>query len=103
MKTAIPQYVYDVAKQFAWYGQPAEFLADQDRFLTFAMVHFPEDAVATLRRFYTKQDFINALRNAPPGVFLTTDEWAYWNDKLDVVPNLPFPPRYAILMDQNHK
>jgi hypothetical protein len=88
--------VYAFAKYYGWYTTPEELLADTTYFLVFAMARLPEEAMEPIFRHYTPEDFINALQNAPAGIFLTDEDWIYWNKKFGIDP-IPPRPRYAIL------
>jgi hypothetical protein len=88
--------IYALAKHIGWYTTPEELLADVTYFLVFAMARIPEETLAPLFRHYKQEDFINALQNAPAGIFLAEEDWIYWNKKFGIDP-IPPRPRYAIM------
>jgi hypothetical protein len=86
------------AKQVVWFMPADEALADTGYFLAHLMAKSTDDAYEHLRRRFpqfTDEDFVQALRNAPPGLFLYEDEWNTWNEKFGLIPPLPFPRKYA--------
>ncbi|MGH9789801.1 MAG: hypothetical protein ACRD5W_01205 [Candidatus Acidiferrales bacterium] len=48
--------------------------------------------VVTTEKYFSPEDFRQALENAPPGVF-DPRSWAYWNTVLGHVPVPPMPRR----------
>jgi len=84
------------ANNAVWYMQPNEALADINFFLVHIMAKLPEAAFdyAKNRFKLTEDDFVEALRNAPPGEFIYEENWAEWNEKLGLNPPLPFPRKY---------
>ena len=69
--------------------KPDELLADKKFFLAFAMARIPEEALQPLYKVFDKSDFIEAIIDAPAGIFITKDEWRHWNNKFGL--DVPFP------------
>ena len=83
-----------VAKQVNWYTPPAALLADPKRFLCQVMARGGADDIVEVRRHFDPEDFVDAYRHAPPGLF-DNPSWAYWGlILLDDPAALPRPVRF---------
>jgi hypothetical protein len=85
------------AEEVVWFMPAEEALNDMNYFLVHLMAKSPIQAYAHFREYfpqYTDDDFINALKNASPGIFLYENLWNRWNEKFGLVPPLPFPRKY---------
>ena len=83
------------ADQIVWYMHGDQALQDQDFFLAHIMAFTPQVGYEHCRKHFhfTDEDFVQALRNAPPGDFQPED-WLYWNNKFGLEPPLPLPVVY---------
>lgn len=86
----------EFAKEVVWFNGPEQSLKDIGAFLVFVMARGGEKAFEHAQRAFgfTNQDFIRALKNAKPGVFIYESQWNNWNEKLGIDPKLPFPKKY---------
>lgn len=84
------------AARSIWNMTVDEALADMDAFLVHLMAKTPEGFFNVVKKEFglTNEDFIDALRKAPPGEFIYKENWLEWNDKLGINPPLPFPRKY---------
>lgn len=81
-----------LVNRYVWDMPCEEVLQDIDRFLVIAMAKLPEIVIAELYDLgFTNEDFVHAMKNAPPGIFLYKNEWLQWNTRLQIKPELPFP------------
>ena len=55
-----------LARRVVWFEPPAEALADQVRFLAYLMTYGTTEDVIIARRYFSEQDFTEAIENAPP-------------------------------------
>jgi hypothetical protein len=92
---AIPPLL-NVARRVVWFQEPAETLADPVQFLAHVMTYGTIEDLAALEGIVGPEDFAEALRRAPPGVF---DErsWAYWHLPHGDRPAPPLPVRAMAL------
>jgi hypothetical protein len=82
-----------LAKRIIWFEAPRQALADPVRFLAYAFKYADIDDIGAIRTTYSRDDLINALINAPPGI-IDARSWAYWNLILrDLSPPPPMPTR----------
>lgn len=65
------------AARSIWNMTVDEALADMDRFLVHIMAKSPKGFFNYLKRVhgFTNEDFIDALRKAPPGEFIYKENW----------------------------
>jgi hypothetical protein len=83
----------ELAKRIIWFEPPELAVADPQRFLAYAFRYGTIDDIAILRAHFTKDDLVQALINAPPGI-IDARSWAYWNLILrDLSPPPPVPTR----------
>ena len=82
----------EVARRVVWFKPPEKTLAAPFFFLAHLMTHGTYEEVAIAKRYFTADEFRQALDNAPPGVF-TARSWAYWNTAFGRVPVPPMPKR----------
>jgi hypothetical protein len=82
----------NVAREVVWFVSPEEALSETDFFLAHAMTYGTIQEIAIIRRHFTREQFLHALENAPPGVF-DARSWAYWNTVFGRVPVPPLPKR----------
>ncbi|MGI8436927.1 MAG: hypothetical protein ACR2NX_08485 [Chthoniobacterales bacterium] len=81
-----------LAQRLVWWKNPAEALADPDRFLAQLMTFGTWNDLQEATRFWPEDQFRSALRRAPAGVF-DRRSWAYWHHRLDLLPVPPLPTR----------
>ncbi len=81
-----------VARRVVWFDQPESALADPVQFLTHVMVFGAVEDLRALRGVIDKNDYREALEQAPPGIF-DARSWAYWNLVCDRHPTPPLPVR----------
>jgi len=81
-----------VAGRTVWFKSPDAALAQPLHFIAHVLTYGTYEDVATLRHYLTDQDLIEALDQAPPGVF-DPRSWTYWNLKLGRYPAPPMPQR----------
>ena len=84
--------VLRVARRVVWFEQPETALADPVRFLTQVMVFGTVEDLQALRGVIDKNDYREALEQAPPGIF-DARSWAYWNLVCGRHPTPPLPER----------
>ena len=82
----------EVARRVVWFKPPEKTLADRVFFLAHLMAHGTYEDVVIAKKYFTPEDFREALENAPPGVFRAR-AWAYWNTVFGRVPVPPMPKR----------
>lgn len=81
-----------VASRIIWFEDSAKALADPVRFMAYAMTHATHEDMKILRRYVSDDDFLEALKEAPPGI-IDPRSWAYWNAKMGRYPAPPMPKR----------
>jgi len=82
----------DVASCVVWFKPPEETLGNKIHFLCYLMQYgLPED-ILTTQKYYSTEDFKEALDNAYPGI-LDKRSWAYWNLIIFGTPDKPMPKR----------
>jgi hypothetical protein len=81
-----------VARRVVWFEEPAQAVAYPARFIAYAMTYGTHEDVAVIRRHFSDDDLLEALSQAPPGIF-DGRSWAYWNLKLGRYPSPPLPQR----------
>jgi len=81
-----------IARRIVWFEKPADALSDPVRFLAYAMARATHEDIQVLRRYVSRQDFIEALDRAPPGI-IDARSWAYWNLLAGRYPPPPLPTR----------
>ena len=85
------------AEQIVWFMPPDKALADKNYFLIHLIAKASEEAYHHFRSNFsqfTDADFVEALHNAPPGIFIYEENWAEWNRRFGINPTLPFPRKY---------
>ena len=70
-------------------------LEDPIHFLAHVMTYGTVEDFRALQGVVNEQDFLEALENAPPGIF-DPRSWAYWNLKYGRVPVPPLPARTGL-------
>jgi hypothetical protein len=78
-----------IARRLVWFEPPRAALADPVRFLAYAFARATHEDMAVIRRYVSKEEFIEALDHAPPGI-IGKRSWAYWNLMMD---RYPAPPQ----------
>jgi hypothetical protein len=87
------------AEQIVWFMPPEAALKDKNYFLVHLMAKSTAEAYEHFRRHfpeYSDADFVEALRESLPGIFMFEDDWNMWNKKFGLDPSLPFPRKYAL-------
>jgi hypothetical protein len=62
------------------------------QFLQMAMAYAREEELQQIRRHFTREEFQEALRQAPAGLF-DRQSWRYWHEVLAMGPTPPLPRR----------
>lgn len=81
-----------VARRVVWFDEPEKALADPVRFLVHVMVFGTIEDLAALRGIVGRDEYREALEQAPPGIF-DARSWAYWNLVCARKPAPPLPTR----------
>lgn len=92
-ESRIPEDLEPIVDRFAWF-EPArsEARLDRKRFLQLAMAYAREDELEHIRRHFTREEFQEALREAPAGIF-DRQSWRYWHEALGMGEAPPLPRR----------
>jgi hypothetical protein len=78
-----------VAARLFWWKQPAEALADPQRFLAQIMTYGTVEDLLVVQRHFPESAFCEVLADPPPGVF-DPRSWAYWHLRFGLeAPELP--------------
>lgn len=67
----------NIAARINWFDPPEQLLSDVDRFLTCFMQYCYDEDIATVRKYFTAEQFRHGLENRPPGV-MDEKSVAYW-------------------------
>jgi hypothetical protein len=81
-----------VARRVVWFKPPEEALEDPVFFLAHVMTYGMIEDIAMAEQNFTREDFRQALEQAPPGIF-DGRSWSYWNVKFGRTPVPPRPKR----------
>ncbi len=81
-----------VSREVIWFEPPEIALLQPIRFIAYAMTYGSHEAMQQIRQFYSDQELLEALNQAPPGIF-DGRSWAYWNLMLDRYPAPALPER----------
>jgi hypothetical protein len=84
-----------VAERVVWFRPPRETLADPVHFLAHVMTYGTVEDLRALDGVIGPSEFLEALDNAPAGVF-DARSWAYWNLKYRHAPPPPLPTRRGL-------
>ncbi|MEK6778013.1 MAG: hypothetical protein AABY87_14225 [bacterium] len=86
-----------------WWKSPAEAIKDPKRFLAQVMVYGTIKDLVAVRKYFSDGDFLDVLKNPPPGVF-DPRSWAYWNLMFDRYPPIPLPLRkFGEIMEEQQE
>lgn len=69
------------AKDMAWCWDVEDVLADKNFYLILVMQHGTENDLHIAEKYFSKQDFIDAIETAPAGFFYA-ENWYRWREKL---------------------
>jgi hypothetical protein len=92
----LPEDLEPILEHLAWF-EPlrSEARCDWVRFLQMAMAYAREDEIQRIRRHFSVEQFQDALRQAPAGIF-DRQSWRYWHKALwmdpEPLPRRPFVP-----------
>jgi hypothetical protein len=75
------------------FEEPDQAIANPSRFLAYVMTHGTFPDIAVLRRQLSEADLLEAMTNAPAGIF-DGPSWAYWNLKFGRYPAPPMPEEF---------
>ncbi len=89
-----------IAKRIIWFEPPAAALSDPVRFLAYAMARASHRDMQVIRRYVSREDFLEALDRAPPGI-IDARSWAYWNLMAGRYPPPPMPKRRCLAAGQH--
>jgi len=70
-----------VAKRLFWWKEPAEALADTNRFLAQVMTYGTVEDLIVVERYFPESALRDVLANPPVGVF-DARSWSYWHLRL---------------------
>ena len=84
-----------VAERVIWFDAPDKALTDPVRFLAHVMVFGTVEDLRALRGIVGKDEYREALEQAPPGLF-DARSWAYWNLICERRPAPPMPTRTGL-------
>ena len=80
-----------LARNVNWYEAPEAVAANPGQLLVETMARGSADDILEAQALFSGEQFQDAYRNAPPGLF-DRRNWAYWGLKLLGAPEaLPFP------------
>ena len=79
-----------VAKRVIWFEDPEDAVLYPERLLAYLMTYGTLEEILIARKYFSDEEFEQALRNAPSGIF-DLPSWNYWNVvyKHEPVPPLP--------------
>ena len=93
----VPAELESIWKRLAWF-EPMRSGARMDRvlFLQMAMAYARDQELEQIRRHFTQEEFQEALRQAPAGMF-DRQSWRYWHEAMGMgaaprLPRRPFVP-----------
>ena len=81
-----------IAKRIIWFEPPAVALSDPVRFMAYAMARASHKDMQVIRRYVSREDFLEVLDRAPPGI-IDAKSWVYWNLFAGRYPPPPLPKR----------
>ncbi len=67
-----------VAKRLVWWKEPADALADPNRFLAQVMTYGTVEDLIVVERYFPDSALREVLANPPSGVF-DVRSWSYWH------------------------
>ncbi len=83
-----------LARHVNWHEPPDTVAANTRKLLNETMARGSDIDIGEARELFSQQQFIDAYRHAPPGLF-SRRHWAYWGLALLGNPEaLPYPLRY---------
>lgn len=83
-----------LARHVNWYEPPETVVADTRKLLNETMARGSDGDMNEAWSLFSREQFIDAYRHAPPGLF-SRRHWAYWGLTLLGDPEaLPYPLRY---------
>jgi hypothetical protein len=83
----------EIARRVNWYSDPTRLIANADLFLAQVMARGTAEEIVDVQRHFSTEQFRDAYRHAPPGLF-GNRAWAYWGLVLLDNPHLPKPERF---------
>ncbi len=83
------------AEQVVWYAPSHHILEKKNSFLLHMMRDPSTYMYEHAKKYfnYTDDDFRNALKHASPGIIMYKEIWELWNERLEIIPPLPFPKK----------
>ena len=81
-----------VAKRLFWWKEPAEALADPNRFLAQVMTYGTVEDLIVVERYFPDSALRDVLADPPPGVF-DPRSWSYWHVRFGLKPPPELPKR----------
>ena len=82
----------EVARHVVWFKRPEDALKDTKLFLTHLMTYGTLREIRTALRYFSEEDFEEALNDPYPGIF-DRRSWTYWNLRYHHEPVPPLPER----------
>ncbi len=83
------------AERLSWCWSIDEILEDKNFYLRLVMQYGGESQLKVAERYFSKDDFIEAIETAPPG-FFWSEVWHSWRTKLNI-PSKRMPARFPEL------
>jgi hypothetical protein len=81
-----------VAERVIWFEKADDALRHPKRFLAYLMTYGVLEEILIAKKYFTDDDFRDALDDAPPGIF-DIRSWHYWNGVYGRTPVPPLPQR----------
>ena len=94
-KLILTSEIDSLARRIIWFEEPAEAIADPNRFLAYAFTYATHEDMSVLRATFSDDDLRTALELAPPGI-IDPRSWWYWHLILDRYPPPPLPTRTGL-------
>ncbi len=91
-KAGAPQEIEALARRTIWWKPPEETLRNPLRLLAQVMALGTWDDVQLAKRWWSRDEFVAVLKEAPPGVF-DRRSWVYWHRILHIGARPPLPQR----------
>jgi hypothetical protein len=88
-----------VAKRLFWWKEPAEALADPNRFLAQVMTYGTIQDLIVVERYFPDSALRDVLSNPPAGVF-DGRSWSYWHVRFGLTPPPELPMRQFLDEDE---
>lgn len=97
----IDKELINLVKRTIWFEEPEVALQNKIQFLNYLMTYNNLDDIDIALKYYSLEDFKDALNNALPGIF-DVKSWALWHYLLgyNTIPPLP---RRKFITEEEYK